>query len=176
MRKRGLRPYFRYFWATGLSQVLLPVPTFSGVSGTPCPCGGGRCIYLPLRAEDGFALRDNLLVILDGSATGAGLFAGEEMPLPVPEVSGKIDCLILINPNNPTGRLIEEPLFPGDAEGRPGPEYPHSSRLLLPASDRQPDLSYPDFLDEYSECLCPRGFYQDLCNGRHATGVWFFRR
>lgn len=139
---------FRYFRAIGLSQVLLPVPTFSEYPDA-VHAAGGRCIYLPLRAEDGFALRDNLLDILDGSATGAGLFAGEEMPLPVPEVSGKIDCLILINPNNPTGRLIEEPLFWETLKVA----RDRNIRILLDSCflplTGSPDLSYPDFLDEY---------------------------
>lgn len=139
---------FRYFRAIGLSQVLLPVPTFSEYPGA-VHSAGGHCIYLPLREEDGFVLKDNVIDILDGSATGAGLFAGEELHLPVPEVSGKIDCLVLINPNNPTGRLIEEPLFWETLKvARDRNVRVFIDACFLPLTGIS-DLSYPDFLKEY---------------------------
>lgn len=159
-KKYGIRPeevlcgngasdlFFRYFRAIGLSQVLLPVPTFSEYPDA-VHAAGGHCIYLPLREEDGFALRDSVIDILDGSASEAGLFAGEEVRLPVPEVSGKIDCLVLINPNNPTGRLIEEPLFWETLKtARDRNVRVFIDACFLPLTGIS-DLSYPEFLDEY---------------------------
>lgn len=79
---------YRYFRAISPAQVLIPVPTFSEYPQAVA-AGGGQCVFFPLREEEGFRLTEGILDVL----------------------SGKIDCLVLINPHNPTGRLIEESLF-----------------------------------------------------------------
>lgn len=105
---------YRYFYAVRPGRVLLPVPTFSEYPRAVSACGG-QAVYYPLRETEAFSLTGGILKPLRGgpfqplSSAGRALSAAESMD--AMPVCADFDCLILIHPHNPTGRLIEEDLL-----------------------------------------------------------------
>ena len=80
---------FSFCRCLGPKKALLPVPSFSEYQ-TALTAAGCQAVYYPLSQKDGFALTEAFLPVLEE-------FDGE--------------ALLLCNPNNPTGQVIEKSLM-----------------------------------------------------------------
>lgn len=80
---------YAYCAAAGAERALMTAPTFSEYAAA-LAAAGGTAEYAPLAEEEGFAVTESILAVLEGTACRA---------------------VFLCNPNNPTGRLIPPELL-----------------------------------------------------------------